>query len=270
MSQKKNKLSPTNGDLRDEIQNQTCELKTMHQELLAEVRSLREDLDRTQNQVKKIQNESQDLKTQLNHALSKIDHLEAELVDLRRSVKEEILLELDSIIAEKTMYANNLAEQRDRDSNIQVHGLQFPNTATSQNKKCEFIFQKVLKPILEQAKDFPVPDKWNEVIGIGHDLQTRKNAASVFHLKLRAKNFAEMILKNKRSLRNTEAGKNVFVNKDLTAINRKKLTEMKNHPLVHGAWFINNSRCRIILKGNNKIMTMKPHQTLEEIIDKNA
>ena len=270
--------------MRAEMQSINVKLEKLLEEISTmkmfheETKVMQEQIKNVQKRVDTIENQRAELKKELLPDIQQMidSNVKAALKtyeeEIKARIKKEIQQDIQEMIDISIQSALNPFEQRSRDFNLRVHGLHIPKTCVSTKEECSFIFNELIKPILSLSKseNYPVPEEWTQVISVGHSLPTRKNDPTpVYHLRLRAKHYVETIVQNKgRYLRSVTAGKKVYINKDLTTMNRKKMEEMKKNPLVENIWYTQNSRLRMKLKGHDKIITVQPQDTIEEIIFK--
>ena len=170
-----------------------------------------------------------------------IDSIKAE----QRSIKtNQLKIEEDLV---KLSSAINAREQHSRNSSIRIQGLQVSDeTSKDPVATSEIIYSKLIYPILKLAQEDKIIKEvpsMLQTIEFSHTLPSRNPVSPSdkktypiicrFHSRL----IRSLIFKYKRDfLQGKTEMKNVFISEDLTAVNFKKMMELKKDESILSAW----------------------------------
>ena len=196
----KNRNKPVTCDDFDDLKN---EIKRCHRELLEKIDKMNSCLDKLEKE-KIISDQRADLLNQ------RIVQLEKEL----REVRADLKVETSNREALKKKYDNafNFNEQRSRDENLTISGLEFPPNCSDSSLQCDHVYKHLLVPMLKNDEAVRPHSHWNDLIAIGHMLPKRKNQenTTMFHIKLQNKHLVHTIMRKKHSSLNPSHLKGQF------------------------------------------------------------
>lgn len=157
----------------------------------------------------------------------------------------------------------NGLEQRGRMNSLRISGLPIPTHAAGcPIKTCTEVYNRVLKPILVEAVRngdiASVPDCL-QLIEYGHTLPGKKGDAPNIIIRLSSRIFKLCIFKNKRKVLTGNASmQGIYLNEDLTAINRRRLVETKSNPATQSAWTVNGKIKYTLKDSPSTVRTWSP------------
>ena len=190
---------------------------------------------------------SDDLKTLVMALKESVDNLTKRFDSLDETLKKvkEDNLQSQKIIRNLADMVND-REQHSRNSSIRISGLKIcDDTSKDAISTSRLVYENLLNPILSLAvKDkviSKVPDMF-ELIEYAHTLPMRHKdsikptLSNPVIVRFQSRLLRQLVFKYKKSYLDVQDRKHIFISEDLTALNYKKLVELKNDSNILAAW----------------------------------
>lgn len=196
-----------------------------------------------------IQDENDDLRSLILSVKQSVESLSSKFDEKIDSLSVSVQkLHMESETSAKSVLSLaklvNEREQHSRNFSIRISGLKL-NADTYKNaiSTSKAVYDSILKPILTLAvKDgvLPsVPDVWS-LVEYAHMIPSKKQGLDApvpqLIVRFQARIMRDLIFTYKKNFFSKSETKDVYISEDLTAVNFKKLMEMKKDPKIKAAW----------------------------------
>ena len=193
--------------------------------------------------------ENEDLRSLILSVKKSVDALSSKFDEKIDSLSVSVQkLHLESETSAKSMLSLammvNEREQHSRNFSIRISGLKL-KTDTYKNaiSTSKAVYDSILKPILTLAVDdgvlTNVPDVWS-LVEYAHMIPSKKQGSDSpvpqLIVRFQTRIMRDLIFTYKKNFFSKSETKDIYISEDLTAVNKRKLMELKKDPKIKAAW----------------------------------